>query len=342
MLLSTYMTEINPARRYFFMALLTVGVGLALLILWPFAKMIILALTLTAVFYPVHRWLEKKTGKDWLAALLTVLLFIIILCVPLFFIGTVVLAQLQNLYSWVVYNGGLNSIVDTINQFVSQYVPTDTVNIKNNVANAVGSISARLGLMFTATLSTLFSLLLVILSMFYFLKDGARWKASLLKLSPLSNESDIKILQKLNIAVNGIVKGYLLIALAQGILMGVGLFIFDIPHAALWGVVAGIASLVPTIGTAFVSVPAILFLLIMGRSGAALGMAIWAGVLVGSIDNFLNPLLVGRKIAIHPLLVLLSVLGGIALVGPAGILIGPLAISFLYALTSVYKNEITG
>lgn len=335
------MTEEHTVRRYFFLGLLTIGIILTVLILWPFAKMIILALALTAVFYPVHRWLERKTARSWLAALLTVLLFLIILCIPLFFVGSVVLTQLQNLYSWVVDNGGLNSIVESVNHVLSKYVPVGVVDLKGSVANIVRSISASVGLMFTATLSTIFSLLLVMLSMFYFLKDGARWKESLLTISPLTNESDVKILHKLNTAVNGIVKGYLLIALAQGILMGIGLFIFGIPHAALWGVVAGISSLVPTIGTAFVSLPAIIFLVAVGKNGAALGMALWAGVLVGSIDNVLNPFLVGKKIDIHPLLVLLSVLGGIAFMGPIGILIGPLAISFLYTLTSVYKNEIT-
>ncbi|MEK7227860.1 MAG: AI-2E family transporter, partial [Patescibacteria group bacterium] len=119
-----------------------------------------------------------------------------------------------------------------------------------------------------------------------------------------------------------------------------GLTIFQVPNAALWGVFAAVASLVPTVGTALVSIPVILFLLIVERTGAAIGFAVWAMVLVGSIDNFLNPYFVGKKIAIHPLLVLFSVLGGLVLMGPIGILVGPLAISFLYALSSVYKTEV--
>jgi predicted PurR-regulated permease PerM len=78
----------------------------------------------------------------------------------------------------------------------------------------------------------------------------------------------------------------------------------------------------------------------MDRTGAAIGFSLWALTLVGTIDNFLNPYLVGKKIDIHPLLVLFSVLGGVALMGPIGILIGPLAISFMYALASVYKTEV--
>jgi predicted PurR-regulated permease PerM len=104
-------------------------------------------------------------------------------------------------------------------------------------------------------------------------------------------------------------------------------------------VLAGIASLVPTFGTALVTIPAFIFLLVMGRTGAAVGFGIWALALVGTIDNTLNPIFVGKRINIHPMLVLFSVLGGVALMGPIGLLVGPLTISFMYALTSVYKTE---
>ena len=122
--------------------------------------------------------------------------------------------------------------------------------------------------------------------------------------------------------------------------MGIGLTIFKVPNAAILGLLTAIASLVPTVGTALIAVPVTLFLLLTDRTGAGIGFAIWAAALVGSIDNFLNPYIVGKKIAIHPLLVLFSVLGGLVLMGPIGILIGPLSISFLYALSSVYKTEI--
>ncbi len=121
--------------------------------------------------------------------------------------------------------------------------------------------------------------------------------------------------------------------------MGVGLSIFGIPNAALWGVVAGIASLVPMIGTAFVAVPAILFLLVSGNNAQAIGLLIWSVVIVGLVDNLLNPIVVGGKINVPPLLILFAVLGGISLLGPIGILVGPLTISLLYTLISIYKNE---
>jgi len=192
---------------------------------------------------------------------------------------------------------------------------------------------------FGLLLTALFSFMLMLLSIFYFLKDGERWKKTLITLSPLSDTDDKKIVAKLSQVVNGVIKGYLLIALMQGLLMGIGLGIFGVPNPALWGIVAAVASLIPSIGTAFVSIPAIIFLFATGQTIPAIGLLIWAVVFVGLIDNLLSPILISKNIKISPFLILFSVLGGISLLGPVGILVGPLTISLLYALISIYRNE---
>jgi len=121
--------------------------------------------------------------------------------------------------------------------------------------------------------------------------------------------------------------------------MGIGLAIFNVPDWALWGLVAGIAAIVPPLGTAVVSVPAIIFLFLTGNTGPAIGLLFWSVLIVGMGDNVLNPYIVGHKINIPPFLILFSVLGGIALLGPVGILIGPLTVGLLYTLTEIYQSE---
>lgn len=327
-------------RRYSYIALLIVGALLTALVFWPFAKILIVSIALSAILYPLYNWLLKKLKVKWVASFFTILIFTICLIIPLLLIGTIVFKQSQHLYSWIINQGGLENVNGLLDKYIGRLFPGGAIDFENSLTNLTGRLTAGIGTAFTATVSTLFSFLLIILSMFYFLKDGEVWKKIIFNFSPLSEKSGHQILSRLNAAVNGIVKGYLLIALIQGFLMAIGLFIFGVPHAALWGVVAGIASMVPMIGTSLVSIPAVLFLFISGNVGQAIGLAIWAAALVGTIDNFLTPLVVGRKIEIHPLLVLFSVLGGIALMGPLGILIGPLIISFLYSLVSVYKSEI--
>lgn len=121
--------------------------------------------------------------------------------------------------------------------------------------------------------------------------------------------------------------------------MGIGLALFGVPNPVLWGVVAGVASLVPSIGTAVISVPVIIFLWFSGMHAQALGMLIWAGALVGMVDNVLSPFIIGKNTDIPPLLILFSVLGGVSLMGPIGILVGPLVISLLHTLISIYRTE---
>ncbi len=327
-------------KKYFFSILLFAALAFGVVLFWPFLTTILLGIVVSVLFFPLYKWLHKKLGNPSIASILTVVAFVIILCVPLFFIATVVFNQAQNLYTWIMQEGALNGLMAQGNSYVSRIFPGSGINLETSLAGIVSSFANNVGVLLSATLGSIFTLLLVLLSMFYFLKDGSHWKKTLLHMSPLSKGNDVQILGKLQMAINGIVKGYLLVGLAQGVLMGVGMFIFGVPNAALWGVFAAIASLVPTIGTALVAVPAVLFLFATGHTGAALGMGAWAVLLVGLVDNMLNPIIVGRSINIHPLFVLFGVLGGVALMGPVGILIGPLILSFIYALLSVSKTEV--
>ena len=214
-----------------------------------------------------------------------------------------------------------------------------TFDIDAKISSFISYVSSNVANVFSTVVSAFFSFLLMLFIIFYFLKDGERWKRAVVILSPLSDKDDEKIISRLTLAVNSVVKGSLFIALVQGTLMGFGLWIFGVPNPALWGVVAAIASLIPTFGTAAVSVPAIIFLFVTGNIPQAIGLLIWAVIAVGTIDNFLTPLIVGGRMQIPPLLILFSVLGGISLLGPVGILMGPLPVSLLYTLISIYRNE---
>jgi predicted PurR-regulated permease PerM len=267
-------------------------------------------------------------------------LFTVILCGPLLSIGTIVFKQSQNVYHTVTDNGNTKPFMEAIETKVNKILPAGmTLDINKKTTEFVSFISNNIANIFTATISAFFSFLLTLLIIFYFLKDGAQWRKAIIVLSPLGDKDDEKIIKRLAQAVNGVIKGSLFIALIQGVLLGFGLWLFGISNGALWGVVAAITSLIPTLGTSLVSIPAIVFLFATGNTTSAIGLLIWAGIMVGMIDNFLGPLIVGRKIKISSLVILFSVLGGIALVGPVGILVGPLTVSLLYTLISIYRNE---
>lgn len=332
--------ETKIIERYFFFGLLLATLIFTFLIFRPFWIVLVLGVSFSIVLYPIHEWLLKRKLPSWLSALITLILFIVILCGPLLSIGTVVFKQSQNLYHAVTDNGDTRTFMGTIEKKVNQVLPTGiTFDIDEKTKDFISYVSKNISSVFTATISAFFSFVLMLLIIFYVLKDGAKWKRAIVVLSPLGDKDDEKIIHRLAQAVNGVIKGSLFIALIQGLLMGLGLWMFGITNAALWGVVAAITSLIPTLGTSLVSLPAILFLFATGHTTSAIGLLIWSAVMVGTIDNLLGPFVVGKKMNIPSLFILFSVLGGISLLGPVGVLVGPLTISFLYTLISIYRNE---
>lgn len=326
-------------ERYFFFGLLLATLIFTFMVFRPFWIVLTLGVSFAIVLKPMYMWFKKYIPAS-LSALTTVVLFAIILLGPILGIIAIVFNQSQDLYQYIVSQGGTSPFIDTLNQSINGFLPAGVdIDVKDKVSELIISLSNNIAQIFSTTLSTIFSFILMLLAVYYFLKDGSSWKQALISLSPLSDNDDKKIIEKITIAINGVIKGYLLIAVVQGFLMSIGLWIFDVPNAALWGVVAGLTSLIPMLGTAVVSAPAIIFLFLTGDTVHAIGLLTWSAVLVGLVDNFLNPVLISGKTHIPPLLILFAVLGGLSLFGPIGVLVGPLCVSLLYVLVSIYRTE---
>lgn len=330
-------------ERYFFFGLLLATLVFTFFIFKPFWIVLVLGTCFAIVLYPIYEWFKNRKLPDWFSAFLTVFFFAIIICGPLFGIGVIVFNQSQDVYYSIVNSDGSKVFLNSINNKVNDLLPSEiNFNANEKASSLISFISNNVAKIFSTTLSTILSFFLMLLTIFYLLKDGARWRKALVKLSPLADADDHKIISRLTQTINGVLKGYLLVALAQGTLMGIGLAIFGVPNPALWGVIAAIVSVIPTVGTTLVSLPAIIFLFLTGHLGGAIGLLIWSVGIVSLIDNILNPFLIGKKINIPPFLILFAVLGGVVLLGPIGLLMGPLVLSLLYTLVSIYRNEFKG
>ncbi len=332
----------NKKGKYFFFVFLAVVSIMAILIFRPFFVVLCIAIALAVVLYPVYVWIRQhiSRGVPWLASLITVLLFFIVLAVPLYFIGSKVVTETAALYTSLTEGGAAQTYIDNIVAWIHSVVPGSTeLAVRDHLGGAITFLTNSIGKIFASTLHTVLSFLLILLSLFYFLKDGEHFRKYVIELSPLADGDDTTIFKKLSFAINGVMRGYILIAIIQGFLLGLGLYIFGVPNPVLWGVLAGIASMIPSVGTAIIALPAILYLYFTGDSFHALGLLIWSLALVGTIDNILNPVIVGKSINLPPIAVLFSVLGGIALFGVAGLIVGPLTLSLFLALMSIYKER---
>jgi predicted PurR-regulated permease PerM len=337
------MNKTSVIEKYFLFILLGIVIAVVIAIFYPFLTMVILSAAFAVVLSPLYNWVKKRLtrGIPWIASIITVILFLLCLCVPLFFIGTVVFNQTQELYQNFAQSNASNTSIQSIDTYINNILPNGfTFDTHAKINDLITFISNNITGFFTSTFNTLIMFILMVLSMFYILKDGSHWRKTLVHIIPLSKHNIEEILSKLSLAINRILKGSFFIAIVQGLLTGIGFTIFGIPNPALWGVVAGMASFVPTIGTSLVSVPAMIFLLATGKEPQAVGLLVWSMVLVGMIDNLLTPYVISKNTEIPSLFILFSILGGISLMGPVGLLIGPLVLSLLYSLISIYKKEV--
>ncbi|ETB63891.1 TPA: AI-2E family transporter [Candidatus Nomurabacteria bacterium] len=335
--------QTTQTERHFIFTLLIIVLILTVAILFPFLTVIILSAAFAVVLSPLYKWIKKyiTRGISWLASLLTILIFLIGLCVPLFFVGKAVFIQSEEAYYSIVADGSadkfINSLDSSINNLLPEGIYFDT---GTKVMNFVGSLSDNIASIFSSTFNSIIMFTIMIFALFYILKDGEVWKKGVISILPLSNENSHKILASLSGSINRVLKGSFVIAIAQGLLAWIGFTIFGVPNAAIWAVIAGIASFIPTFGTSIVSIPAMIYLFATGMQIQALGLLLWSLLLIGTIDNILAPYIISKNTEIPSLFILFSILGGISLMGPVGILIGPLVIGLLYSLVSIYKTEL--
>lgn len=317
--------------------------ALAALILWPYFTSLILALVLAVVFYPLHRILVRAFRNHGIAAFLSTATVIVIVLIPLIIFGFLIFREAINLYQSFGVGGGGNVVSllrVNINHIFASILPGlgITVDVGNYFQQFAGWVAQLFGNLFAGALGSVAMIMLAVFALFYFFKDGENIVRALIVYSPLSNQDDERIFEKIRHSISMTFRGSIIIALIQGIVSGIGFWIFGVPNPALWGGVTSIAALVPTLGTSLVIVPVIVYLaLTAGSLFPAVGLAIWGAVAVGLIDNFLASQLIGRGAQMHPLLVVLGVLGGVAVFGPVGFLIGPTLLAVLLTLLEMYR-----
>jgi predicted PurR-regulated permease PerM len=305
--------------------------------------MFVLSAAFAVVLNPIYLWIKKHLVKNisWLASVLTVTLFLLGLCVPLFFVGKAIFNQTQDMYYSVMNLDNSSHFIDSIDTSVNKILPAGfNFNVHSKITELMSSLSGNLAHFFTSTFNSILMFTLMIFTLFYLLKDGEKWRKGIVNIFPLSDKNTDEILINLKQSINRIFKGSFIIAIAQGILAWIGFSIFGVPNAIIWAVVAGIASFIPTIGTSIVSIPAMLFLFFSGMQLQALGLLIWSGLLIGMIDNILAPYIISKDTEIPSLFILFSILGAVSLIGPLGIIVGPLVLSLLHSLISIYKKEL--
>lgn len=346
--------EKTRARRLFLLALLFCSLYLVFLIFQPYLGTLIFAVILTSVFHPFHkRLLQLCKGRKNVAAFLTATLLVLIVVVPLLsFTGGLVQQGAKSfgkVNAWLEA-GNLERVlsgkrVQPIHHMVERQLARlgfEHLNLRKRLMNAsaaLGQLLLSWGKDLVGNVTGLIvRFLLMIVLVFYLFRDGQSILKRLQHLVPLSTAQEERLIERISDLSRSVVMANVATAAAQGIAGGIGLWIAGIPPL-FWGTLMAFTSLIPAVGTALVWLPAVGYLLVLGSWGKAIFLAAWSVVVVGSIDNFLRPVLMKGEEGISSIYLFFAILGGIHLFGIVGILYGPLILGVTAILLYLYELE---
>lgn len=293
---------------------------------------------------PLKRRLARRSL--WLAKQAPLLLTVgsvVLVVIPLVFIAARVVVSAQGFLA-----GGLVDIVGRLQTFATTHFAglADSLNIPIesiqrgavNLAQRVGGSIAGLASGVASSLpGQIVDLFLFVLSLFYFLRDGASLLRWLMRLSPFPEHDTDELFASIRDTVHGAIFGQLATSMVQGGLTLIALYSFKIPGALMFGIIAMLLSIVPMVGTTPVTVGATVYLIASGRLGAAAGMAVAAGV-IGISDNVVRPWVQSSQTRMHPLVTLLSIFGGLEVLGAAGVFLGPVIAAITIWTVDLYAG----
>ncbi len=318
-------------------------------ILLPFLMPVLLGGFLVVLFLPVQDYLcQKLQGRKSLAAGLSTLTVFLLILAPLALVGWMVarellqfVGQAEELLEQVDLR---HQMASSLPRGVARYIHFDPESAETERAlmTAVTGGAALLKDVVSAGAELVINMFLMTVAMYYFFLDGRRLVAEVMRLIPLDRRYFEAFSREFTDVAYAIVYGNTVTALIQGAVGFVGLLIAGVPHAGVWGAAMVLVALVPVGGTALVWGPIGMVLLATNQVNQGIFLLAWGAFLVGSIDNVIRPKLCGARMALHPLLVFLSMFGGLAVFGMMGLLVGPLIASIFMAMVRIYRRDFLG
>ncbi len=337
-------------RTAFVLILVLAVSALFLAVTWPFLKALLLGALLAGLCRPLYHWIARMFGgRTSLAAAVTLLILFLVVAGPISAFLGVVVAQALNVSEhaipWVQQHLGAASNLDAHDWLVQRfpalapYVP-EQAKIVETVGTAAksagGFLVAGASRMTAGTAAFVLNLFVMLYAMFFFLRDGHKILERIFYYTPLDDEDEARLLHSLTSITRATIKGTLMIGVIQGALAGVGFWVAGLDGAAFWGTMMAILSVVPGIGAALVWVPAVIYLFITGQTLTATLLFAWCAAVVGTIDNVLRPMLVGKDAKMPDLLILVGTLGGLFLFGPIGFIVGPIVCGLFLTVWDIY------
>lgn len=335
--------------RHVSLALVICIFGILLLssyfLLQPFFSAMISGILLSYILYPLFSYLKRYVKKESIAAMLSLAIIFFLVFIPSIFVIEKFAEETMIFYNMAkeAVDEGLPcidgetfacKIAKLINKFIedpfiSNYLDLFIKQASVGIVQSISNIAIE-------SVNFFFSLLVILFVTYYGLLEGHHWTSSLIAVIPIKAKN--KFLSQLHSITYSILYGTFIIAFLEGLLGFIAFFIVGIEPSLFWGTVIGLTAILPFFTSTPIMWPAIIYLTYVGQYVSALILVVF-DLVIGWIDYFLRPYLLGVSAKAHPLLILLGFLGGIKVFGFSGIFVGPFILSFLMLILKTYISE---
>lgn len=337
------------------LALLTATVLITIIffrIIAPFVVPLILAAIAAAMMQSFNQWLSRALGgRRRIASILTILFLALVILGPLF--GLVYLAAIQAAGLTETVRETAQKLAESqVTDFLPDWFPFegDLEEIWPKIVTKIGEFTHAVANFFVSILPAVtrgaahlfLSMFIFIYSMLFFLQMDPPIMVRVLAHSGLPKPMQVQLIDRVISISRATIKGTLVIGLIQGLLGGFSLWVVGMSGVAFWSVVMMVLSVIPGLGAPSVLVGAAIYLGIEGEMTLAIGLLIWAVLVVGTIDNVLRPILVGRDAKLHDIMILISSLGGLGMFGITGLILGPVLAGLFVSIWSTLADYMDG
>ncbi len=340
--------ETSRTRQLVFFVLFGL-VGLAFLyLLKPFFYPIFWAVIISSIIHPLYVRLIRKWPSPNLLSVLMLLFLLLILILPTLFIGSLLVSQSLSIYTTLSSDSShiARSLQDQIGRISGhpylQRLQIDQAfwmgklaemfrSIANYILTSISSLTQN-------TLVAVAQFAVMLYTLFFFIRDGEKLLEVAMRLLPLGNQRERMLFDRFITTAKSTLKVTLIIGGLQGMLGGIAFWIAGVEGSVLWGVIMIAAAIVPGIGCTIVWAPAGVILLLTGHRWEGIMILAFGISVISLVDNLLRPVLLGKDVQMHPLLIFLSTLGGIVLFGFSGFVLGPIIASLMQSICQLYEQ----
>ncbi len=314
--------------------LIALGIFFAIA-LRPYYVAILSSIILFTLFNPLYNFFVKKVfkGKKILSVALVLLAILLVVIIPLMSMGFLIVNEAVQLSG----SGTVKEVANLAEKFIGKEQVSDM--IEKSTSSILNYIKDSFIVIISSIIDFFVSIIIMFFLLFFMFTQSHKIDKAIRNFLPFSDQNVNKLVNNSINVTKSTIWGSGLIAIMQGLLIGIGFLIFGIEGALVWGLIAGILSFIPGLGVPMVYIPASAFMFLDKDYVGAIGILLWGIVLVSSIDNILRPT-IGKKLGkIHPLITLIGVIVGIKYFSIIGIVIGPLLLSYFFIILKMYKKE---